>query len=246
MINDYRHEIDIIDEQLLALLQKRLGVVDRIGRYKRRNGLPLFDESREREALRTKCKTDAEKQLLSALMDISKAYQKACFNIYLIGMPYSGKSTVLKSISAMTDRPCVDTDELIAQRENMSIPEIFGEHGETYFRDIESEVLCDCAEKGSSVVSTGGGIILREENIRIMKNSGIIILCDRPLDSLRESFLNDKTKSRPLVKSIEDLELLYYERFRPYRENADICINTGLSGAAEKILDFAKEKGLSV
>lgn len=242
----YREEIDMTDEQLLSLLSRRLDIVDKIGRVKRKNGLPLEDAERERLSLDRKCKTEAQRQLLSALMDIAKAHQRAQLNIYLIGMPYSGKSTMLRSISEKTDRACVDTDALIEQTTRMSIAEIFERKGEEYFRNTETEILRKCAEKGSSVISTGGGAALRDENIRIMKNSGVIVLCDRPLENLRESFLHDNTNVRPLVKSVEDLELLYFERFRPYRENADICINTESSGAADKILDFAREKELKV
>lgn len=244
MKEKYRMIIDDIDAKMLELLSERLCVIDDLSAEKRENGLPIEDLSREEKMLGN-VQTDEGRALIKALTAISKAYQKGHFNIYLTGMPYSGKSTVLRELADVTDRECVDTDELIEKLAGMSIPDIFKKRGEDGFRKLESDVLRECARRGSLIVATGGGILTRDGNIPVIKNSGTVVLIDRPLDELRESYLADKSGIRPLIKSVDDLELMYFERFKRYRETADMIISDRADAAA-KIIEFAKEKGLYV
>ena len=244
MKEKFRLIIDDIDAKMLELLSERLCVIDDLSAEKRENGLPVEDLSREEKMLGN-VQTDEGRALIKTLTAISKAYQKGHFNIYLTGMPYSGKSTVLAELRSVSRRECVDTDELIEKRAGMSIPDIFKKRGEEGFRELESDVLRECARRGSLIVATGGGILTRDGNIPVIKNSGIVVLIDRTLDELRESYLADNSENRPLLKSADDLELLYFERFRRYRETADMIVSDKTDAAA-KILAFAGEQGIYV
>lgn len=136
-------------------------------------------------------------------------------NLILIGMPGSGKSTLGKKISEITGRPFVDTDELIVKKSGKTIPEIFSEIGEEGFREIEAEVIKEIGNLGGYVIATGGGAVLREENVKNLKANGRVYYIDRPLEWLTA------TSDRPLSSNPEDLKKRYKERYKLYQSTAD-------------------------
>ena len=88
----------------------------------------------------------------------------------------TGKSTVARNMKGKYHMEILEMDETIAEREGMSIPDIFSKKGETYFRDLETALLGETEEKDNMVVSCGGGVVLREQNVESMKKSGYIVL----------------------------------------------------------------------
>lgn len=140
-------------------------------------------------------------------------------NIVLTGMPASGKSTLGKLLSKMTDRDLVDADAEIVKAAGKPITDIFAEEGEKGFRDLESKVLFDIAAKGGRIIATGGGAILREENVRVLRQNGVIIFNDRPLEQLLP------TEDRPTANSPEKIRALYENRMPLYLERCDIKIS---------------------
>ena len=100
-------------------------------------------------------------------------------NIFLVGFMGAGKTTVSKYLSSMLAVERVEVDELIIKKEGMSINSIFEEYGEEYFRDCETSTLIGLEKRDRLVVSCGGGIVLREENIASMKKNGKVVLLDR-------------------------------------------------------------------
>ena len=151
-------------------------------------------------------------------------------NIVLTGMPGSGKSVVSAALEEITGRPAVDTDRLIVEKAGMEIPEIFRRFGEKHFRDLESEVIRELAPDGGRIISTGGGAVLRAENVEALRMNGRLFLLDRPLDELLP------TDDRPLADSREKIERLYRERTPVYRASADEVVP--VAGTPE---DVAKE-----
>lgn len=138
-------------------------------------------------------------------------------NIVLTGMPGSGKSTVgkLLGIDGFT---FIDTDEEIEKRCGTSIKDLITEKGEKHFRDLESEVIKDVSSKGSQIISTGGGAILREENVHALKRNGKLFFIDANPERLCP------TDSRPLSDTAEKLKKVYSERIDIYRETADVVV----------------------
>lgn len=158
-------------------------------------------------------------------------------NVVLIGMPASGKSTVGALLAKGLGKALVDTDALIAERTGMPIPEIFEKLGEKAFRDIESEVIAECAAKNGCIIATGGGAILRPENTNALSENGRIYFIDRPLDALIP------TPDRPLSSTKEDIVKRYKERYGIYRDSAHVIIDADCDAmsVAEKIEgDFLK------
>ncbi len=95
-------------------------------------------------------------------------------NIVLIGMPGCGKTTIGRSISSKLNKKFIDVDEYIECKYNKSIPQIFKENGEEYFRNIELKSVEEISNKEDSIISTGGGVIKNEQNIINLKQNGIV------------------------------------------------------------------------
>lgn len=105
-------------------------------------------------------------------------------NIVLIGMPGSGKSTIGAALAKITGRDFFDTDVIITDKSGKSIPEIINGPGESVFRQMETEALRDVSKKSGCVIATGGGIVKKSENRRLIRQNSICIFLDRDLDAL--------------------------------------------------------------
>ena len=138
-------------------------------------------------------------------------------NIVLTGMPGSGKSTVGKLLDA-EGFACFDTDAEIEKRCGCAIKDLIPEKGEAYFRDLESEVVREISSSGCRVISTGGGAILREENVRYLRRNGKLFFLNAALSRLRA------TDDRPLSDTEDKLKQLYAQRLPIYRETADVIV----------------------
>ena len=136
-------------------------------------------------------------------------------NIVLIGMPSCGKSTVGKALADSLGRVFFDSDEEIVKTIGMSIPEFFATKGEAEFRKIESEIIAELSKKQGAVIATGGGVVLNNRNVELLKQNGFIVFLNRSLDKLVS------TEDRPLSSSRELLEKRYKERFNIYCTSAD-------------------------
>ena len=172
---------------------------------------------------------------------IDKAYEEIKDrkeNIVLIGMPASGKSTVGRILADKLGRRFVDTDELIINRIGMEIKDYFILYGEEKFRNIESEVIASLAGQSSLVIATGGGAILREENVSALKYNGKLYFIDRPIERLMP------TEDRPLSSDRVSIEARYKERYPIYCGCCDkqIDADCDAEGVAERILEKSKMK----
>ena len=148
-------------------------------------------------------------------------------NIVLTGMPGSGKSTVGRILAQEMGREFVDTDTEVVRLAQKPIADIFAQRGEAYFRQLESQVIAQLSQRTGLVIATGGGAILREENVRHLRQNGRIYFLDRPLEDIRP------TGDRPLARDTEALEKRYAERYPRYTVTADCRIP--VEGNAESV-----------
>jgi shikimate kinase len=154
--------------------------------------------------------------------------------ISLIGFMGAGKSAVGRELSRRTGWPRHDTDEMIREQFGISIPDIFARHGESAFRDAETTLLKTLQRGMAGIVVTGGGIILREENVCLLRGMGRIIWVDADEEILWQRASRHST--RPLLQTPDPrarfAELLR-ERLPLYQTAADYRINTSSSSIAE-------------
>jgi len=168
-------------------------------------------------------------------------------NIILTGFMASGKSAVGKELAKRLKMDFVDTDNLIEEREGMEISQIFQEKGEPYFRKVETKIVREVAEYKNSVIATGGGVVLKEENMRALRKQGIIACLSGSLELILKRTLEDE--KRPLLKGEREerekkiKELLDFRA--PYYQKADFIVDTNnltIEQITEKIIDYIKNK----
>lgn len=148
--------------------------------------------------------------------------------IYLIGMPLSGKTTLGKQLASKLNYKHLDTDQFIEKKYKVKIDQLFNSGQENLFRSLETKALKDCLNNENLVVSTGGGIVERQENIMFM--DGIVVFLDISLKTLESR--KEQSYSRPSLKSLSVKEL-YNRRIKHYYSFADIIV----SGVEEILLD---------
>ncbi|MBR2528502.1 MAG: shikimate kinase [Blautia sp.] len=158
--------------------------------------------------------------------------------IFLIGFMGSGKSTISHFLESYRGYERIEMDEKIETEEGMKISRIFAERGETYFRQLETELLNKLEVKGDFVVSCGGGTAMREENVRIMKEKGVIVY----LKASPETVFGHVrySRNRPLLDGRMNLEYItsLLEKRRPaYEAAAQVTVCTD----GKKIHEIADE-----
>ncbi len=140
-------------------------------------------------------------------------------NIVLTGMPSSGKTTLGRELADKLNLTFFDIDEIIEEKTDKKITDIFKFDGEDTFRKIESDVIKSLRNVTGAVIATGGGSILKKENIFNLKHNGKIFFINVPFEMLVSS------ENRPLSSNIDALKQLYSERISIYKETADRIID---------------------
>lgn len=147
-------------------------------------------------------------------------------NVYLIGMPGSGKTAVGRALARRTGLPFVDLDAAIEEAAGLPVPEIFGTHGEPRFRQLEHEALRRVSKGEASVVACGGGVVLGPENRDLLRSTGTVVWLVAPVERLRRRI---RPGTRPLLRENGALERLAAEREPLYREVADRMVDATAS-----------------
>ena len=144
-------------------------------------------------------------------------------NIVLSGMSLAGKTTLGTLLAKKLDRVLEDTDQMIIRKEQRPITEIFATDGEKYFRDLETEMARTLAPQTGLVIATGGGAILRQENVDALKKNGCIIFLDRPFNQILPA------DDRPLANTKEKVAALLEKRYPIYKATCDESITNDLT-----------------
>ncbi|AEE96327.1 shikimate kinase [Mahella australiensis] len=167
-------------------------------------------------------------------------------NIYLTGFMGTGKTTVGRLLAKELNMNFVDTDEFIEQGMGMTVPSIFGIYGEAFFRQLEHNALISIAYRQGVVVSTGGGIVLRDDNINIMRRSGVMICLDASPDTVMRNV--GSGKGRPVLDGGDlrrnIIELM--DKRRQFYCQADIIVNIDdktPETISDEIIALLKQRG---
>ncbi len=163
--------------------------------------------------------------------------------ITLVGFMGSGKSTVGKLLSERLGVPFLDLDELIVEREGMSIPEIFERKGESYFRAIERELLEEVLSGEASVIlSVGGGLFTTEENVGLVNSLSTSIFLDADFEVLWNRISSDK--NRPLVRRGKEKVREIFEKRLPFYGKAHLRVRTDLLSPEEAVEEIIEKLSL--
>lgn len=171
-------------------------------------------------------------------------------NIVLTGFMCSGKTVIGKILAKKLNYEYIDTDEIIEKTTKMKIVDIFAEYGEPYFRDIESKVISEVSKKDNCIIATGGGVVLRKENMNNLRANGVIInLTASPETILYRA--KQEEGVRPLLNKPNPYEEI--KKLLSYREsfykNCDYQImtdNLSPEEIADEIIKFLKEKDIKI
>ena len=149
-------------------------------------------------------------------------------NIVLIGYRGTGKSTVGKVLATRLGRELVSTDKEIVKRAGRSIPEIVAEHGWEHFRYLESQVCKDLAGRDNLVIDTGGGAILRQENVDAFKRNGTLCWLTASVNTIANRIGGDTQRPSLTGKKsfVEEIQEVLEERIPKYQAAADHIVPT--------------------
>lgn len=145
-------------------------------------------------------------------------------NIVLIGMSGSGKTVVGKFLSKKLNMKLMDTDDIIVLNSKNTIPYIFNEYGEKYFRGLEEKVIKDISLKTGLIISTGGGVVLNKKNVHLLKKKGILFFLEATIDTIVKNIESSFQTHRPLLENNKGLE----DRIRNiYKKREELYISSG-------------------
>ncbi len=179
-----------------------------------------------------------------------ESLQNYSANIYLSGFMASGKSTLGKILAQKTQRPFLDLDDVIEQKEGKEIKDIFKDRGEAYFRQKEREYLEELAQNFRGIVALGGGALQNQQMVETLKKSGLLIFIDTPMNEILKRVKS--SSERPIlyneageIKSDEvlfaELKTLYSQRDKFYKQ-AHLTITSSSYSSAEEMSESAIEK----
>ena len=216
---------------------ERSVIIEKIMAYKEKYGMPILQpqqEAKQKARLEEKLADNKYKEeiydIFRRILRNSKRIQARKlfgYNIVLIGFMGAGKTTVSDYLSTMFAMKIVEMDQMIVEREGMSIPDIFATYGEEYFRDQETRLLMELQEESNLVISCGGGTALRECNVAEMKKNGRVVLLTASPEVILERVKD--SDDRPVLqgrKTVKDITELMEQRRERYEAAADIVIQT--------------------
>ena len=233
----YREQLALCDDKIIDALVERNSIIEKIMAYKEEYGMPILQpqqEEKQKKRLEEKLSDNRYKEeifdVFGCILRNSKRIQARKlfdYNIVLIGFMGAGKSTVSTYLSKILASPQVEMDEEIVKKEGMSINKIFEEYGETYFRNCETNLLIELQKKNNQIISCGGGVALRDENVAEMKKNGKVVLLTASPEVILERVKDND--DRPLLRGNKNTEFIsnMMEQRRPkYETAADVVVNT--------------------
>ena len=233
----YREQLAFCDDKIIDALVERNAIIEKIMAYKETYGMPILQPAQEEkqqrrldEKLKNNKYRDEIQDVFKRILRNSKRIQARrlfSYNIVLIGFMGAGKTTISDYLSMMFDMKLVEMDQEIAEREQMSIPDIFATYGEEYFRNLETNLLKELQTGKNCIISCGGGVALREENVVEMKKNGRVVLLTASPETIYDRVKD--SNDRPLLKDNNNVEFiadLMEKRREKYEAAADVVIQT--------------------
>lgn len=236
-IEAIREKISVCDDSIIEQLAIRMGHIQEIISYKKATGIPILQpeqELKQTEALKAKLgDNEFEEEILDIFKYIVKNSRRIQakslfdYNIFLIGFMGAGKSTIASELKDKLEMDRVEMDQMIVEKQGMPISEIFDEYGEDYFRNLESNTLIELQKRKQTIVSCGGGIVMREANTGYMKKNGRVVLLTAKPETIYERVKD--SDERPILNNNMNVDFiggLMQKRRERYEAVADVVIAT--------------------
>ena len=256
-LNALRSRLDELDRTLIGVFEERCRIAEKVGRYKLENGMKVKDAAREQEVIEKRLSYLSDPSFLPETEDFlqevllqSRRIQRKLLrenedapkngNYFLVGLPGSGKTSVGRALAGAEGMAFLDTDEYIEKKENLPVGEIFSRKGEAYFRNAETAALREISEnEKNTVVATGGGIVERAENRRLLGGLHVFYLY-RPIRKILQCRMADRPLLAENPQKIYDLDR---KRRAFYREVADYKVHNteSIASAVSQIRKFLDE-----
>ncbi len=247
-----RENLELFDEIILDSLLMRNQIVKDITAIQKAGDQKILepeqaDKKKEwlKQRLRGKENQEEIESVFNEIERTGKRIQAGMlfgYNIFLIGFMGAGKSTISYFMNSLFAMDVVEMDEIIAQREKMSITDIFKVHGESYFREAETNLLIEMQSKSNMIVSCGGGVPMRERNVEEMKKNGRVVLLTATPETIFERVKD--SHNRPLIennKTVSYISELMEQRREKYEAAADIIVETDGKSGIEICDDMVKK-----
>lgn len=236
-LEELRARLDMCDGIILDALRTRNKITADIAEYKRSHNMQIVQleqEEKKKCFLQSRMEgNEHQEEILNVfdaiLLNSKKIQTKALFdyNFVLTGFMGAGKTTISNALKHIFAIDVIEMDQIIAEREGMSISEIFETYGEQYFRDAETNLLIELQSRKNIVLSCGGGTPLREVNVSEMKKIGKVILLTAKPETIFERVKD--CHDRPVLENNKNIPFIaeLMEQRRPkYEAAADIIIST--------------------
>lgn len=250
-LNEINHDLELSSQTILELLNQHLNLKAEAMKTKIARKLPLLlpDQTKggmeeKLSALKGSPYQEEIHEILAKIESAGKRVGSKClfdFNIALIGFMGAGKSTISSYLKDMLAMEEVDVDAMIVKDQNMAIKDIFAEHGEAYFRKCESDAIILLNSCRHSVISCGGGAVIREENVtNLKKTSRIVLLTASPETILGRVKISEE---RPILNgnmNVDFIKELMAKRADYYHKAADVIIETdhkSVNQICEELID---------
>ena len=233
----YREQLALCDDKIIDALAERNAIVEKMMTYKEEYGMSILQPMQEEKQKKRLDEKLADQKYREEILNVFECILKNSkriqarklfdYNIVLIGFMGAGKSTVSDYLSTMFAMEIIEMDQVIAEREEMSIPDIFATYGEEYFRDLETNLLIEMQSRKNVIISCGGGAAMRERNVAEMKKNGKVVLLTASPETIYERVKD--SDDRPVLrgrKNINGISELMEQRRGKYEAAADIVIHT--------------------
>nr|WP_294495081.1 shikimate kinase [uncultured Mediterraneibacter sp.] len=233
----YREQLALCDDKIIDALAERNSIIEKIMAYKETYGMPILQPAQEEKQQKRLDEKLENNKYREEIQNVFRSIQKNSkriqarklfsYNIVLIGFMGAGKSTISDYLSTVFDMKLVEMDQEISEREQMSIPDIFATYGEEYFRNLETNLLRELQTGKNCIISCGGGVALREQNVVEMKKNGRVVLLTASPETIYERVKD--SNDRPLLKdnnNVEYIAELMEKRREKYEAAADVVIRT--------------------
>lgn len=167
--------------------------------------------------------------------------------VFFVGFMGAGKTSVAQWLARECGLDVKDTDMYLEQQERRTVSDIFAEDGEDYFRACEARYLKKLAGESPCLISCGGGIVLRAENVRVMKECGYVVCLIISVETAAERILD--AQSRPLFKNLDTARAIAAQRVPLYDRASDVQVETAERSVAEiarEVRDILLDRGILV